>query len=179
MIISIYILPCFLKHKSIFLFFFLKILLVKSCCFIFNFKFEFPFWCLLMSDLFRIDQFKLHVASRPDDQVSVGRVVQQCEQELPELQRAAALIRQTLLLHFTCLQSQTGKHLIIFSSIPPKISAAAIISSFFWSHSSFKVHTSYNTILLQSHLPVCLAQHKYRRSTDVALCHGQILRVKK
>ena len=55
-----------------------------------------------MTDLFGVDQLELHVASRPDDQVCVGRVVQQREQELPELQRAAALVRQTLLLHFTC-----------------------------------------------------------------------------
>ena len=66
-----------------------------------------PF-CRAMKYLFRVDEFKLHVSSRPDDQMRVGRIVQECEQELPELQGATALVRQTLLLHFTCIQGQTG-----------------------------------------------------------------------
>lgn len=65
-------------------------------------------FCRAMNYLFRVDEFELHVSSRPDNQVCVGRIVQQCEQELPELQGATALVRQTLLLHFTCLQGQTG-----------------------------------------------------------------------
>lgn len=85
-----------------------------------------------MTDLFRIDEFKLHVSSRPDDQVSVGRVVQQREQELPELQGAATLVRQTLLLHFTCLHSHMGHNeymshyvgvkIVIIRYVPPRLS---------------------------------------------------------
>lgn len=62
-----------------------------------------------MTDLFGVDQFELHVASGPDDQVAVSRVVQQREQELPELQRAAALVRQTLLLHLNWLVGHNSK----------------------------------------------------------------------
>lgn len=74
-----------------------------------------PF-CWAMNYLFRVDEFKLHVSSRPDDQMCVGRIVQQCEQELPELQGATALVWQTLLLHFTCIQGQIGHN--EYGSIP-------------------------------------------------------------
>lgn len=54
-----------------------------------------------VADLFGVNQLELHVSPRPDDQVCIGGVVQECEQELPQLQGATALVRQTLLFHFT------------------------------------------------------------------------------
>lgn len=86
-----------------------------------------------MTDLFRIDEFKLHVSSRPHDQVSVGWVVQQREQELPELQGAATLVRQTFLLHFTCLyighighneyiSHYMGVKIVTIRYVPPRLS---------------------------------------------------------
>lgn len=59
-----------------------------------------------LTDLFRIDEFKLHVSPSPNDQVPVCRVVQKREQELPELQGAAALVWQTVLLPLTCWRAQ-------------------------------------------------------------------------
>lgn len=43
-----------------------------------------------------LDEFELHAAAGPGDEVGVGRVVQQSHQELPELQRASALVRWAL-----------------------------------------------------------------------------------
>lgn len=58
--------------------------------------------------LFGLDEFELHAAAGPRDEVSIARVVQQGHQELPELQGAAALVRcalaensAALLLHLT------------------------------------------------------------------------------
>lgn len=73
--------------------------------------------------LFGVDEFELHVASRPHDQVAVGRVLQQREQKLPELQRAAALVRQTLLLHFPCCGTDTRwdtVRAVLSSNTPPQ-----------------------------------------------------------
>ena len=58
--------------------------------------------------LLGLDEFELHAAAGPGDEVGVGRVVQQSHQELPELQRASALVRRALavqaglLLDVTC-----------------------------------------------------------------------------
>lgn len=46
--------------------------------------------------LLGFDQFELHAAAGPRDEVGVARVVQQGDQELPELQRPAALVGRTL-----------------------------------------------------------------------------------
>lgn len=46
--------------------------------------------------LLGFDQFELHAAAGPRDEVGVARVVQQGDQELPELQRTSALVRRTL-----------------------------------------------------------------------------------
>lgn len=60
------------------------------------------------SHLLGLDEFELHAAAGPGDEVGVGRVVQQSHQELPELQRASALVRRALavqaclLLDVTC-----------------------------------------------------------------------------
>lgn len=83
-----------------------------------------------MAHLFRVDEFELHVASRPNDQVPVGRVLQQCEQELPELQRAAALVRQALLFHFPCCgrdtrQDSEGGAKFTRPKVPPNIPKSA------------------------------------------------------
>lgn len=59
-----------------------------------------------LTDLFRIDEFKLHVSPSPNDQVPICRVVQKREQELPELQGAAPLVWQTVLLPLTCWHAQ-------------------------------------------------------------------------
>lgn len=45
---------------------------------------------------FRLDELELHPSARPRDEVGVGGVVQQSHQELPELQRAPALVRRAL-----------------------------------------------------------------------------------
>lgn len=49
-----------------------------------------------MTYLFGFNEFELHAAAGPGDEVGVGRVVQQSHQELPELQRASALVRRAL-----------------------------------------------------------------------------------
>ena len=60
-----------------------------------------------VAHLLRLDEFELHAAARPGDEVAVGGVVQQGDQELPELQGAAALVwrpvavHQRFLLYFT------------------------------------------------------------------------------
>lgn len=60
------------------------------------------------TDLLRLDEFELHAATGPGDEVSVGRVVQQGDEELPELQGATALVGRAvavsrrLLLYFPC-----------------------------------------------------------------------------
>ena len=62
--------------------------------------------------LLRLDELELHAAARPGDEVAVGGVVEQGDQELPELQGAAALVRwpvtvhQRFLLYFTYDQSE-------------------------------------------------------------------------
>ncbi|TNN41950.1 hypothetical protein EYF80_047871 [Liparis tanakae] len=43
------------------------------------------------TDLLGLDELELHAAAGPGDEVSVGRVVQQRHQELPQLQGATAL----------------------------------------------------------------------------------------
>lgn len=58
--------------------------------------------------LLGLDQLELHAAAGPGDEVSVGRVVQERDEELPELQRPAPLVGRALavqgglLLHLTC-----------------------------------------------------------------------------
>lgn len=60
------------------------------------------------ANLLGLYQLELHASTSPGDEVAVGRVVQQRDQELPELQGAAALVRwpvtvhRGLLLEFTC-----------------------------------------------------------------------------
>lgn len=49
-----------------------------------------------MHHLLWLDEFELHATAGPGDEVRVGRVVQQRHQELPELQRAAALVGRAL-----------------------------------------------------------------------------------
>lgn len=59
--------------------------------------------------LFGLNELELHAAASPRNEVRVSRVVQQGHKELPELQRASALVRcslaknatATLLLHLT------------------------------------------------------------------------------
>lgn len=66
--------------------------------------------------LFRFNEFKFHAAASPGDEMGIARVVQQGHQELPELQRATALVRCALaknttpfLLHLTWTRSkETG-----------------------------------------------------------------------
>lgn len=66
-----------------------------------------------LSYLLRLDQFELHAPAGPGDEVGVGRVIQEGDQELPELQGAAPLVGRALtvqgglLLHFTCLHKDT------------------------------------------------------------------------
>ena len=66
--------------------------------------------------LLGFNEFELHAAAGPGDEVGIPRVVQQGHQELPELQRAAALVRRALtentaalLLHFTCNQERNDQ----------------------------------------------------------------------
>ncbi len=49
-----------------------------------------------MTYLFGFNEFELHAAAGPGDEVGIARVVQQGHQELPELQRASALVRCAL-----------------------------------------------------------------------------------
>lgn len=56
-------------------------------------------------------QLELHATTSPGDKVAISRVIQQRDQELPELQGAAALVRRSLTIHrrllfeFTCEES--------------------------------------------------------------------------
>lgn len=66
--------------------------------------------------LFGFNEFELHATSGPRDEVGIARVVQQGHQELPELQRAAALVRRALaknatpfLLHLTWKKEETDR----------------------------------------------------------------------
>lgn len=60
------------------------------------------------TNLLGLYQLELHATTSPGDEVSVSRVIQQRDQELPELQGAAALVRwpvpihRGLLFEFTC-----------------------------------------------------------------------------
>lgn len=70
---------------------------------------------VVQAHLFGLDEFELHATAGPGDEVGVARVVQQGHQELPELQRAAALVRCALakntaglLLHFACWEEERG-----------------------------------------------------------------------
>lgn len=71
------------------------------------------------SYLLWLDEFELHATAGPGNEVWVGRVIQQSHQELPELQRASALVRWALavqaglLLDVTC-NAQSGPLLPIF-----------------------------------------------------------------
>lgn len=63
---------------------------------------------LAKTHLFGFDELELHAAAGPGNEVRVPRVVQQGHQELPELQRASALVWRSLakdaapfLLHLT------------------------------------------------------------------------------
>lgn len=61
----------------------------------------------LHTDLLGLNKFELHATSSPGYEVAISGVIQQRDQELPELQRATALVRRAitidcrLLLHFT------------------------------------------------------------------------------
>lgn len=64
--------------------------------------------------LFGFNEFELHAAAGPCDEVGVARVIQQGHQELPELQGASALVRcaltensYTFLLHLTWIEKDT------------------------------------------------------------------------
>lgn len=51
------------------------------------------------SHLLRLDEFELHAAAGPGDEVTIGRVVQQSDQELPELQGTSALVGRSVTEH--------------------------------------------------------------------------------
>lgn len=51
------------------------------------------------ANLLGLDQLELHASTSPGDEVAVSWVVQQRDQELPELQGAAALVRWPLTIH--------------------------------------------------------------------------------
>lgn len=63
------------------------------------------------ADLLGLYQLELHAAASPGDEVAISGVIQQRDQELPELQGAAALVRRSLTIHrrllfdFTCEES--------------------------------------------------------------------------
>lgn len=75
--------------------------------------------CDVSSYLLWLDEFELHAPAGPGNEVWVGWVIQQSHQELPELQRASALVRWALavqaglLLDVTC-NAQSGPLLSIF-----------------------------------------------------------------
>ena len=50
------------------------------------FKFDIT---LTLTDLLRLDQFELHSSASPSDGPTVGRVFQESDQELPELERSS------------------------------------------------------------------------------------------
>ena len=50
------------------------------------FKFDIT---LTLTDLLRLDQFELHPSASPSDGPAVGGVLQQSDQELPELERSS------------------------------------------------------------------------------------------
>lgn len=61
---------------------------------------------------FTVFKFELHAAACPGDEVGIAWVIQKGHQELPELQRATALVRCTLtekttpfLLHLTWMRN--------------------------------------------------------------------------
>lgn len=60
------------------------------------------------ADLLGLYQLELHATASPGDEVAVSGVIQQRDQELPELQGAAALVWRPLAVHrrllfeFTC-----------------------------------------------------------------------------
>lgn len=45
------------------------------------------------TDLFWLNQLKLHATSCPSNEVTIGRVIKKCDQKLPELQRSTTLVR--------------------------------------------------------------------------------------
>lgn len=69
--------------------------------------------CLLLGQdptyLLRLNQLELHAPTSPGDEVGIGRVIQEGDQELPELQGPTSLVGRALtvqgglLLHFTCM----------------------------------------------------------------------------
>lgn len=53
----------------------------------------------LGADLLWLNKFELHSTSCPGNEMTVGRIIQQCNQKLPELEGAATLVRRAVTIH--------------------------------------------------------------------------------